>query len=90
MIAGIYCRVSTEDQAQEGTSLDTQLEACLLKAREAGYEVSDELIFRESFSRSPGLRKIYKASFTLMDFFLPVMKPQKLISPHGYFNSSIL
>ena len=50
MIAGIYCRVSTEDQAREGTSLDTQLEACLLKAREAGYEVSDELIFRESFS----------------------------------------
>ncbi len=28
MKAAIYCRVSTEDQEREGTSLDSQLEAC--------------------------------------------------------------
>ncbi len=29
MKAVIYCRVSTEGQEQDGTSLKTQLEACL-------------------------------------------------------------
>ena len=28
-MAAIYCRVSTEDQEREGTSLQTQLDACL-------------------------------------------------------------
>ena len=34
--AAIYCRVSTEDQEREGTSLETQLEACRNKAKELG------------------------------------------------------
>jgi len=50
MRAAIYCRVSTEDQEREGTSLDSQLEACLNKADELGYEVPEELIFRETYS----------------------------------------
>ena len=36
MKAAIYCRVSTEDQEREGTSLDTQLEACLKLVRGKG------------------------------------------------------
>ena len=35
----IYCRVSTEDQEKEGTSLQTQLEACLNYCREKEYQV---------------------------------------------------
>jgi site-specific DNA recombinase len=50
MKAAIYCRVSTEEQGREGTSLDSQLEACLSKARQAGYDVPGELIFRETYS----------------------------------------
>lgn len=50
MKAAIYCRVSTEDQEREGTSLDSQLEACLNKARELGYKVPEGLIFRETYS----------------------------------------
>jgi len=50
MKAAIYCRVSTEDQEREGTSLQTQLEACLEKAHELGYEVPPEFIFRETYS----------------------------------------
>ncbi len=38
--AAIYCRVSTEDQEREGTSLQTQLEACLNYCREKGYQVA--------------------------------------------------
>ena len=48
--AAIYCRVSTEDQEREGTSLDSQLEACLRKADELGYEVPEEFIILETYS----------------------------------------
>jgi site-specific DNA recombinase len=50
MRAGIYARVSTEDQEREGTSLGSQVEACLNKARGLGYEIPQELIFTETFS----------------------------------------
>ncbi len=39
MKAAIYCRVSTEGQEQDGTSLKTQLEACLKYCKNKGYEV---------------------------------------------------
>ena len=37
--AAIYCRVSTDNQETEGTSLQTQLEACLNYCRDKGYDV---------------------------------------------------
>jgi site-specific DNA recombinase len=46
----IYCRVSTEDQEREGTSLDSQLKACQDKAQELGYEISDKYTIRETYS----------------------------------------
>jgi site-specific DNA recombinase len=39
MKAAIYCRVSTEDQEREGTSLQTQLEACLAYCELKGYQI---------------------------------------------------
>ena len=50
MRAAIYCRVSTEDQEREGTSLESQREACLKKSRELGCEVSQEHIVMETYS----------------------------------------
>jgi site-specific DNA recombinase len=50
MKAAIYCRVSTEDQEREGTSLDSQLEACQGKAQGLGYEISDKYTVRETYS----------------------------------------
>lgn len=50
MNAAIYCRVSTEDQEREGTSLDTQLKACQDKAQELGYEISEKYTIRETYS----------------------------------------
>ena len=50
MRAALYARVSTEDQEREGTSLDSQREACLAKAKELGYEVPDEYILAEVYS----------------------------------------
>lgn len=48
--AAIYCRVSTEDQEREGTSLQSQLEACKKLAQERGYEVPEEYIISEVYS----------------------------------------
>jgi len=48
MKAIIYCRVSTDDQEREGTSLQTQMEACLSYCREKKYEVSYR--FSEAYS----------------------------------------
>jgi len=46
--AAIYCRVSTEDQEKEGTSLQTQLEACREYCKNKGYEVAYR--FSEAYS----------------------------------------
>ena len=44
----IYCRVSTEDQEKEGTSLQTQLEACLNYCQDKDYDVNYR--FSEAYS----------------------------------------
>jgi len=48
--AAIYCRVSTEDQEREGTSLDSQFKACQDKAQELEYEIGEKYMIRETFS----------------------------------------
>jgi len=50
MKAAIYCRVSTEDQEREGTSIQSQLDACKKMAKEKGYEVENEYTIREVYS----------------------------------------
>ena len=47
-IAVIYCRVSTDNQEREGTSLQTQLEACREYCQGKGYEV--DYCFSEAYS----------------------------------------
>jgi site-specific DNA recombinase len=58
----IYCRVSTDEQALEGTSLESQLRACKQRANELGAEVHDQYTIREVFSglslQRPGLDKL--------------------------------
>lgn len=46
--AAIYCRVSTDSQEREGTSLQTQLENCLKYCESKGYDVSYR--YSEAFS----------------------------------------
>jgi site-specific DNA recombinase len=50
MKAALYSRVSTEMQADEGTSLDSQVVACLAKARELGYETPGDYVFKEAWT----------------------------------------
>ncbi len=50
MKAAIYCRVSTEDQEREGTSLQSQLEACKKLAIDKGYEVEENYMIQEVYS----------------------------------------
>ena len=46
--AAIYCRVSTDNQEREGTSLQTQLENCVIYCQSKGYEISYR--FSEAYS----------------------------------------
>ena len=46
--AAIYCRVSTDKQEQDGTSLDSQTSACRLYCEQNGLTVAD--VYRETFS----------------------------------------
>jgi site-specific DNA recombinase len=46
--AAIYCRVSTDSQEREGTSLKTQLEHCLTYCRDKGYDATYQ--FSETYS----------------------------------------
>ena len=46
--AAIYARVSTAGQARDGTSLDTQAEACAAYAAAQGYDV--RLVIQEEIS----------------------------------------
>jgi len=48
MKAAIYCRVSTDNQEAEGTSLQTQLESCLKYCQNKGYQVAYR--FSEAYS----------------------------------------
>jgi site-specific DNA recombinase len=43
-IAAVYCRVSTDSQEREGTSLQTQLDACLKRCTEKGYDVVHQFV----------------------------------------------
>lgn len=63
MIAAIYCRVSSDKQEQDGSSLETQLAENTRFAREQGYEVRDDTVVSESFTgkvfyERPGLNTI--------------------------------
>ena len=50
LIIAIYLRVSSPEQEKEGTSLETQEEACRRKAESAGYHGAWVEVFREQGS----------------------------------------
>ena len=51
-VAAIYARVSTPGQQEDGTSLETQVAACLESAQELEDSVPPEYILREQASGS--------------------------------------
>ncbi len=62
MIAAVYARVSTDEQAKGGTSLDTQVQQALTKAQQLGWQVPDGYIIKEDWTGKdldrPGLSKL--------------------------------
>ena len=50
LLAAIYARVSTTDQADKGYSLPKQIDACLAYAQAQGYRVQDQHIFTDDFT----------------------------------------
>ena len=59
----IYARVSTHDQADKGTSLETQAAEALKKADELGWQVISDHIIREDWTgkdlQRPGLQTLF-------------------------------
>ena len=64
--AAIYGRVSTSEQKEEGTSLETQRDLELIKAGELGWSVSEEHIILEDWTgkdlQRPGLLSLLELS----------------------------
>lgn len=61
--AAIYARVSTEDQASEGTSLDSQVERCRRRVLEDGWDAVGEYVDRGvsgSLSSRPALDQVVR------------------------------
>lgn len=61
--AAIYTRVSTQNQEQEGTSLESQEVACRKYAQEYGYQVDDYYVISEVYSglkllERPGINQV--------------------------------
>jgi site-specific DNA recombinase len=48
--AAIYCRVSTSEQEEQGTSLESQEAACRQYAADHGYSVLEAYVYREAYS----------------------------------------
>lgn len=60
----IYCRVSTDDQAKKGVSLDAQLDSCRYYARARGWDVAKECIepgITGSTMKRPALQELLAA-----------------------------
>ena len=57
-MAAIYARVSTPGQQEDGTSLETQVAACLESAREQGDSVPPEYILQEQASGADSNRPL--------------------------------
>lgn len=61
--AAVYCRVSTKDQRDAGSSLDTQRAAGLAKAATLGWSTTPAHVIQEDWTGSdlerPGLRRLF-------------------------------
>ncbi|MFQ6029159.1 MAG: recombinase family protein, partial [Dehalococcoidia bacterium] len=83
--AAIYCRVSTTDQKDNGTSLETQEAAARLIAAQLGLIVSEEYVILEDWSGTdlerPGLlRLLYLAEAGLIDALI-MLNSDRLYRP---------
>ena len=84
-IAAIYCRVSTSDQKDNGTSLETQKDAALAKAAEMGCEVPKEYIILEDWSgtdlQRPGLLRLVDLAMSGLIDVIIILNFDRLYRP---------
>ena len=71
--AVIYCRVSTEEQAREGESLDSQRRRCLDFADRQGWEIVNEFIERGESGRTSQRTQFQKMYRYVLDNKVPAI-----------------
>lgn len=84
-IAAIYCRVSTTDQKDNGTSLETQLAAALALAADMGWTVPEEYIILVDESgtdlQRPGLLRLFNLATTGLIQAVIILNLDRLYRP---------
>ena len=84
-LAIVYCRVSTPDQADSGTSLDTQEAACLALCKQRGIAVPVDAVILEDHTGAvldrPGLRQVFDLCRTRRFCYLVVFVLDRIFRP---------
>ena len=88
-IAAIYCRVSTTDQKDNGTSLETQNSGARLKAEQLELTILEEYVILEDWSgtdlQRPGLlRLFYLAEAGLIEVVI-ILNSDRLYRPEDIY-----
>ena len=86
-IAAIYCRVSTTDQKDNGTSLETQKAGGLREAAQLGASTPEEFIILEDWSGTdlsrPGLLRLYHLAEAGLIALLIILNLDRLYRPEN-------
>lgn len=85
--AAIYCRVSTDSQEREGTSLETQSQQALAKAKSLGWHVPPEYLIKEDWTgkdlHRPGLTRVFELARTRAISGLIIFTLDRLYRPEN-------
>ena len=85
--AAIYCRVSTDSQEREGTSLETQSQQALAKAKSLGWHVPPEYLIKEDWTGKDlhrlGLTRVFELARTRAISGLIIFTLDRLYRPEN-------
>ena len=88
-IAAIYCRVSTTDQKDNGTSLETQEAGARLEAAKLEVTTLDEYVILEDWSgtdfQRPGLLRLFYLAEAGLIKFVIILNSDRLYRPENAF-----
>ena len=86
-IAAVYCRVSTPDQKDNGTSLETQEAGARLKAAQLEMTILEEYVILEDWSgtdlQRPGLLRLFSLAEAGLIGVVIILNSDRLYRPEN-------